>query len=173
VRPPKTRAVSPSKTGAVSPPDITESEFRPLTRMDSEAVLALVQEIETAQGLGADFYWPQEALEGELWTAEGWGAFHQGKLRAFALYRFNPQAFEISVVATALYERKQGWMEKLLTKAVDALSQEREVWLEVHENNLAAQKLYEKLGFSRVGERPSYYRDLKKAYLYSFAHKVL
>ena len=147
-------------------------EFRPLSRKDSPAVLALVEEIEKAQGLGADFFWPQEELQGELWTAEGWGAFHEDRLLAFFLYRFNPQAFEISVLATGLQDRRQGWMEKLLAKAIDALSQEREIWLEVHENNKAAQKLYEKLGFSRVGERPSYYRDLKKAYLYSFPCKV-
>lgn len=147
------------------------SEFRPLTRKDSPAVMALVREIEAAQGLGAGFYWPQEELQGELWTAEGWGAFQGERLCAFLLYRFNPHAFEISTLATALKFRRQGWMEKLLVRAINALSQEREIWLEVHESNQAAQKLYEKLGFSRVGERPNYYRDLKKAYLYSFPRK--
>lgn len=145
--------------------------IRPLTRLDSAAVMALVHDIEKQQGLGADFYWPQDELQGEIWTSEGWGVFENEKLCAFVLYRENPEAFDISILATALAERRKGRMEQLLVKALDALSQSRTIWLEVHENNLAAQKLYEKLGFSRVGERPKYYRDLKKAWLYSFPRK--
>ena len=41
--------------------------------------------------------------------------------------------------------------------------------LEVRENNIAAQKLYEHLGFQKVGLRPHYYQDTNEdAFLYSY-----
>ncbi len=145
-------------------------EIRPLTRRDSTDILGLVSEIEKDLGLSADFYWPQEELQNEIWTTEGWGAFQNGSLAAFVLYRESVDIWEITVLATAPRERRQRLMAKLLSKIINAKNQHGEIWLEVHENNLPAQKLYEKLGFSRVGERPKYYRDGARALLYS--HKL-
>jgi ribosomal-protein-alanine N-acetyltransferase len=143
------------------------AELRPLARADADAVLRLVAEIEAGGGVDAGFYWPQKDLQEEIWITEGWGAFSQGRLQAFALYREAGPIWEITVLATALKARRQGWMEKLLQAVVNAKGQQGEIWLEVHEKNQQAQKLYEKLGFRAVGERPRYYRDGARAVLYS------
>lgn len=148
-------------------------EFRPVTRCDTDDILTLVADLESEQGLSAGFYWPQDVLQSEIWTTEGWGAFQNGRLAAFVLYRQVAENCEITILATAPQERRQRLMERLLRKLVDAKNQGGEIWLEVHENNHSAQKLYEKLGFSKVGERPRYYRDGARALLYSYTANVV
>jgi ribosomal-protein-alanine N-acetyltransferase len=58
-------------------------------------------------------------------------------------------------------------MEKLMRHLIDSKGQGRELWLEVHEVNVSAQNLYEKLGFRLSGRRPRYYKDGATALLYS------
>ncbi len=142
---------------------------RAISRADTEAVLDLVRKIEQTQGLGADFFWPQDDLKAEVWSCEGFGAFTDtGLLAAFVLFRVNMDIWEISVLATDVGFRRQGIMEQVLQALIDAKGHVGEIWLEVHIKNMSAQKLYEKLGFSKVGERPRYYRDQEAAYLYSY-----
>lgn len=142
--------------------------FRPLAREDSAAILEIRAAIEEREGLQAGFYWPMVDLQEEIWVTEGWGAFKNQKLQAFALYREAGPIWEITVLATDPEARRQGWMEQLLQRMIDAKNHQGEIWLEVHEQNSAARKLYEKLGFRSVGERPRYYRDGARALLYSF-----
>jgi ribosomal-protein-alanine N-acetyltransferase len=57
-------------------------------------------------------------------------------------------------------------MEALLAHARQTKSES--VFLEVRESNVAARKLYEKLGFEEIGRRKSYYTSpLEDAVLYS------
>lgn len=68
---------------------------------------------------------------------------------------------EILNVATCPEERRKGHARSLLAKVM-ALAQRMdltEAVLEVREHNSAAMKLYEGLGFTRVGVRKSYYPD--------------
>ena len=51
--------------------------------------------------------------------------------------------------------RRQGIAEMLLREAIERAP--GEWFLEVRDSNLAAQKLYEKLGFVNVGRRENYY----------------
>lgn len=131
------------------------------------AMRRLVEAIHLDQGLVAGFYWPPDLLGAEMATAEGFCIFLKDELAGFVLYRDLPSAWEISLVASAPGFRRQGAMIQLLQHMIDAKSHEKQLWLEVHEENVPAQKLYEKLGFKEVRRRPRYYNDFGTAILYS------
>ena len=58
-------------------------------------------------------------------------------------------------------------MEQLLSELIAQQPAETELWLEVHEANGPARKLYEKVCFVEVGKRPRYYADGGTAVLYN------
>lgn len=138
-----------------------------LTSIHKPAMRALVEAVHQEQGLLAQFYWPNDLLGAELATAEAVGVFSNGHLAGFILYRELDRAWEISLVASHPNFRRQGLMEQLFLHLIAAKGHERELWLEVHEENVAAQKLYEKLGFKEVRRRPRYYKDGGSAILYT------
>ena len=132
-----------------------------------QAMKNLVEAIHQEQGLLPGFYWPGDLLGAEMATAEAFGVFEGEALVGFVLYRDVPGAWEISLVATHPLYRRRGYMEFLIKSLIDSKGQGRELWLEVHQDNESAQKLYEKLGFRLSGRRPRYYKDGATALLYS------
>lgn len=142
-------------------------EIETLLSPHKSAMRALVEAIIAEQGLHAGFYWPKDLLGAEMATAEAVGVFEDGQLAGFVLYRELSTAWEISLVATHPQFRRRRLMEALLKHLIAAKGQEKELWLEVHIENVAAQKLYEKLGFRLSGRRPRYYKDGATALLYS------
>lgn len=138
-----------------------------LTSFHKPALRALIQAIHQEQGMLAQFYWPDDLLGAEMATAEIIGVLEGEEIAGVVMYRELPQAWEISLVATHPKFRKQGYMNYLFKHLINAKSRERELWLEVHEENVAAQKLYEKLGFKETRRRPRYYKDGATAILYS------
>ncbi len=140
---------------------------RPLESVDRSAVLSLVADIDRAQNLGAGFYWPQDLLAAELRTALGFGVFAGQSLLGFVLYRDLLDVWDISVVASHPEYRRQGVMKRLFQDVLAAKGRERGLILEVHEENVSAQKLYENLGFREVRRRPRYYADGATAILYN------
>lgn len=133
------------------------------------AMRALVEAIHTEQGLLPQFYWPSDLLGAEMATAEAVGLFEGGELAAFVLYREIEGAWDISLVASHPRFRRRGFVEQLFSYLIAARSQGSEIWLEVHEENVPAQKLYEKLGFREVRRRPCYYKDGATAILYTLS----
>ncbi|KYG60360.1 peptide N-acetyltransferase [Bdellovibrio bacteriovorus] len=144
-------------------------EIRVLQGLDKPAMRALVEAVHADQGLLPQFYWPADLLGAELATAEAVGVFKGEELAGFVLYRDLPDAWEISLVASHPRFRRQGLMERLFAHLIAAKGQDKQLWLEVHEENVSAQKLYEKLGFKEVRRRPRYYGDGATAILYSLA----
>ncbi|MFV3410441.1 GNAT family N-acetyltransferase [Bdellovibrio bacteriovorus] len=140
-----------------------------LKGLHKPAMRALVEAIHAEQGLMPSFYWPQDLLGAELATAEAIGVCEGEVLTGFVLYRETPDVWEISLVATHPQFRRRGFMEHLLGYMIAAKGQGRALWLEVHEENVSAQKLYEKLGFTEVRRRPRYYKDGATAILYSLS----
>jgi ribosomal-protein-alanine N-acetyltransferase len=138
-----------------------------LYTLHKQAMKKLVEAIHLEQGLLPQFYWPADLLGAEMATAEGVGIFEGEDLAGFILYREVPGAWEISLVASNPQYRRKGYMEKLMRHLIDSKGQGRELWLEVHEVNVSAQNLYEKLGFRLSGRRPRYYKDGATALLYS------
>ncbi len=84
-----------------------------------------------------------------------------GQVLGFVITRCAPDDWEIENVVVAREARRLGVGTKLIREllrrahAAGATS----VLLEVRESNLAARKLYEKLGFSEEGRRSSYYQE--------------
>jgi ribosomal-protein-alanine N-acetyltransferase len=122
---------------------------------------------------GPQFWWPEEQLKTEFANSQAFGSFGDQNesgaelLEAFALIADRTVAFEITCLATRKESIRQGHMSLLLEFIIQQNGHQKELWLEVHENNLAARNLYEKWGFEKAGERPSYYKDGKGAVLYT------
>jgi [ribosomal protein S18]-alanine N-acetyltransferase len=83
------------------------------------------------------------------------------QLHGFVIARCAPDDWEIENVAVARERQRLGIATKLIRQAVlrAHTSGATSVLLEVRESNLAARRLYEKLGFSERGRRSNYYRD--------------
>ncbi|VWL85167.1 GNAT family N-acetyltransferase [Oceanivirga miroungae] len=62
------------------------------------------------------------------------------------------EIFEIGVLKE--YRRKN-----IASKLIDSLDLDKDIFLEVREDNIAAIKLYEKKGFKKVSIRKNYYKD--------------
>ena len=79
----------------------------------------------------------------------------------FAIARCAAGEWEIENVVVAPEKRRQGVgikiIQELLLRAQSAGA--TSVLLEVRESNMAARRLYEKLGFSQQGRRSKYYRN--------------
>ncbi len=83
------------------------------------------------------------------------------QLDGFVIARWTLDDWEIENVVVARERQRLGIGTKLIQ---DLLSRARatgatSVLLEVRESNLAARRLYEKLGFSEEGRRSNYYQD--------------
>ena len=80
----------------------------------------------------------------------------EGEVRGYLLGSCIPPEGEIFRVASHPSFRRRGIAEALCTEFFSLCEI---TLLEVRRSNLAARALYEKLGFSLVGERRSYYKD--------------
>lgn len=71
--------------------------------------------------------------------------------------------WEIENIAVDLSLQRRGQGSRLLCEFLNRIRQAgRSVLLEVRESNVAARKLYEKMGFVQVGRRRDYYRVPKE-----------
>lgn len=141
--------------------------MRALEAGDEQSVLQLVAELYHEKPHLVGFQWPPETLRAEFRSTEGWGLFQGGRLVSFVLYRVTPVAWEISVVASHPNFWKQGLTRSLIGHVIVIRPVDRELWLEVHEENTRAWQLYESLGFKRTGVRPNYYPNNGTAWLYT------
>lgn len=66
---------------------------------------------------------------------------------------------EINNIAVLPEFRRMGIADKLLSHMFQMFPEADSAYLEVRESNLPAQKLYEKHGFVRGGERKNYYKN--------------
>lgn len=116
---------------------------------------------------GPQFFWPEKQLRDEFAAAETYGFFEGSQLQAFAMLCDRHVAWELTCLATRKNCQRRGCMGQLLQFLIDQRTPLKELWLEVHENNIAARYLYEKLGFVQVHTRASYYGDGAAAILYT------
>lgn len=79
-----------------------------------------------------------------------------GERCGYLLGSLIPPEGEIYRVASLPTMRRRGIGDALCARF---LCEAQEAYLEVRKSNLAARALYEKLGFSLIGERKNYYKD--------------
>jgi [ribosomal protein S18]-alanine N-acetyltransferase len=142
------------------PKHLKKPQTRKLNPQETELVLDIVSGFPASPG----FSWPPDKLKQELKEAQGWGLWQENDFAAFVVFRENLEAYEITLLGTAIQSRGQGLMENLLKTLINASGQ-KAWWLEVHEENQAALELYKKLGFVQTGKRQRYYSDGKSALL--------
>ena len=133
-------------------------QLRPMTVNDVHAV----SELETAAFSGTNHEpWSEQTFNddvtqrGHLW----WVAHDRGTIIGFAGGTVVADELQISDVAVAEGRRHEGIAGRLLTRvAYDAqMLGATCALLEVEVGNTPAERLYERLGFTEVGVRPSYY----------------
>lgn len=94
-------------------------------------------------------------------AVSGWGLWVDAQLCGYALLLQVGAVAELLNIAIAPAQRRRGYARTLLQYVVEACQQRgvHQLWLEVRAGNLAAQALYQQLGFVPVGRRVHYYRD--------------
>ena len=131
--------------------------IRRMTMDDLDAVVA-IEETTFAHP------WSRADYEGELTrnvAARYLVAVLDGEVVGFAGARIILDESHITNIAVAEKYRKQGIGGAVTSALLQYLSNLGAAYatLEVRESNLAAQHMYEKLGFIRVGRRKRYYED--------------
>ena len=131
---------------------------------DAAAAVAILREAKEAAP------WSESALGPSSFDPDCMFAFFSelaGKPTGFIIGRHVAQEAEILNLAVSISSRGQGQAKALAERILTAFREHSvlRVFLEVRESNSAAIALYEKLGFSRVGRRPAYYREPTEAAL--------
>lgn len=100
--------------------------------------------------------WNEAQLKGslELNTTEGWGLYEKGELLAFILTQRALDETEVLTLCSDPGRRRQGLGSALLRHVMGR----GVLFLEVAADNIAARGLYEKIGMTEFGIRPSYYK---------------
>jgi len=138
-----------------------EVSVEPLNAQDSNAIQR-IHAVAFLHGWSSDDF---RSLIGES-TVFGFVARPQGKPNdacGFVLARLVVGEAEILTIAVARDVQRQGVGRALMDAVLRHLYQERAetLFLEVDEANIAAQALYRRLGFQKVGVRPAYYETAK------------
>ena len=106
------------------------------------------------------FSWSCEELDQHIFKEfKPWRALSvDGEVIALVLFSQMDDLIEIHYLETKPECLRQGWMGKLL-KALFLEFSTHQIWLDVHESNEAAFKMYSSLGFAVSGRREKYYKD--------------
>ena len=130
--------------------------FRPMTTADLEEVMMIER---------ASFHYPWSPgffrQEMQVACARSILAEIEGQIVGYTLFWLLPGAIDIHNIAVHIDYRRRGIARLLLSKVVTEAQRQSviRVMLEVRRSNLAAQKLYESVGFFSTGVRKGYYSD--------------
>ncbi len=104
--------------------------------------------------------WSKGQIQECLVLYHVWALMDQGKIKCALCVRPVDQNWEILWVQTLPEFLRAGCATQLIRHWLDNASHSGvEVWLEVHEMNLGAVRLYEKLDFAKHSFRKNYYPD--------------
>jgi [ribosomal protein S18]-alanine N-acetyltransferase len=132
-------------------------KIRRMTLDDIPAVVALDK-------LSFTLPWPERSFRFELTdnpASRCWVVDLDGKIVGVIVAWLLVDEVHVATIATHPDHRRQGIAQELLSYALRYMSREGAVtsFLEVRENNLAAQEMYRKFGYEVTGRRKRYYRD--------------
>jgi len=120
--------------------------------------------------------WPEKAFVAEFENpySRFLGVRHDGRVVAVLLYWLILPEIHIPSLGVHPNHRRRHlatWLLQALLE-VGREIQASQIDLEVREHNKAAQRLYESMGFVRVGMRKGYYEDTgETAFLYSYYYE--
>lgn len=143
----------------------TKNEVKRLELDHASAIQEILQDL-VSQKLFWGRPWTLKQIQEEIVPHFCRGLFKGPKLVAFLFIRDLRGEYEITLLGTSPEFHRQGAMTDLWGSVQQELNPKCEVFLEVHEKNISAHQLYEKLGFLRSGRRPFYYPDGCAAWLY-------
>ncbi len=108
--------------------------------------------------------WPERSFRFELTenpASHCWVAELDGKVVGMIVVWLIVDEAHVATIATHPDFRRQGIAKSLLSHALLRLIEEgaRSSFLEVRENNVAAQEMYRKFGYEVTGRRRRYYSD--------------
>ncbi|MGN0602089.1 MAG: ribosomal protein S18-alanine N-acetyltransferase [Oscillospiraceae bacterium] len=105
--------------------------------------------------------WSKESFEYQISNpfAEIIGAFEGNVPVGFVNVQYVSGELTVNNIAVTEKYRRKGIAKKLLEYAFEQYPETECVYLEVRESNVPAQRLYEKLGFVKVGKRENYYKS--------------
>lgn len=131
--------------------------IRPMRLEDLEAIV-------TIERLSFTLPWSEHAYRYELSenaAARLWVAEKEGQVVGMLVLWLILDEAHIATLAVHPAHRQRGIARRLLLQALRSAWQEgaRQAFLEVRQSNLAAQRLYQQLGFEISGRRPRYYHD--------------
>ena len=132
-------------------------EIRRMTLDDLPAVIELDK-------LSFTLPWPERSFRFELTensASRCWVAEMDGKIVGMIVAWLLVDEAHVATIATHPDHRRQGIARNLLKYALRYMSKEGAVtsFLEVRENNTAAQDMYREFGYEAVGRRKRYYKD--------------
>lgn len=137
-----------------------QAEIEVLTLRHLPQIVGIMEAVYKSPRFPMGGVWNRDLLKQELEIGQGVGLQVEGfGLSAFVLFRLYENHREITVLATHPERQRKGDMHFLLSTMLERKSPQERIWLEVHDRNEGAFKLYEQLGFQQVGRRPKYYRD--------------
>ncbi len=142
----------------------------PAHRGDALNILKICQNIREAISNPAFFNWSEASLSAEIENSK-WILFKLNQQPVgFICFKENIDFIEVMVLGTAPEHRNKAVMKQLLGFLKNyAAKQNKKISLEVHQQNLAAIDLYERLFFILIHERKSYYSDGSSAHLYEWS----
>jgi ribosomal-protein-alanine N-acetyltransferase len=130
-------------------------------RVDLDPILAI-------EKLSFQWPWRRLSFEGELSSQNACGYVVKStqtdkgqQIAAYAFLRRVVDELHVLKIAVTPAQRRRGIASWFLNHcfAMGAQQGATSVYLEVRRSNIAAIKLYEKLGFREIGRRPNYYPD--------------
>jgi ribosomal-protein-alanine N-acetyltransferase len=136
---------------------MNSTNVRRMTLEDLPAVIELDK-------LSFSLPWPERSFRFELTdnpASRCWVFDLDGNIAGMLVAWLLVDEAHIATLATHPDYRRQGIARNLLTYALRYMSKEGAVtsFLEVRENNTAAQEMYRQFGFEKVGRRKRYYKD--------------
>jgi ribosomal-protein-alanine N-acetyltransferase len=130
--------------------------FRPITTADLDDIMVIERS-------SFSFPWSINFFRQELQVACARSVLVEsdGAIIGYILFWLLPGAIDIHNIAVHLEHRRRGIARMLLDRVVAEARRHTaiRVLLEVRKSNLAAQKLYEAMGFVATGIRKGYYSD--------------
>lgn len=135
---------------------------------DSAAVMKIWESIVAQSSFPIGGNWTSEKLDAELEMGSGLKLFTaDGKdLASFVLYRRALDLCEITLVGCDPRFWGKNVIDEIWRKFIEFESpRTKEVWLEVHQDNIPALGMYKRWGFSVTGRRLNYYGKNQDAIL--------